>query len=169
MLRPPIGMRRNSIIAVPDLEQLAMLPRPDVDAASTRPEVDPRLCAAARHDIGSGFSSPAAWRGLLAWLVDHGYETGVVEEELVPVTDPSAKMFVACLDEALRWTAPRLMDEVLAYFRDAAERYLDTWRPLTDMQDDKKGGWEVLVPPAAVLAVTRADTLMTLRRSTMPV
>lgn len=123
---PSIAIRRHALFAWRDSSLPDALAEMAVGRQRQAVMVDEERCATARLDVVGDLYSQAGWRVLLDWLVDRGYDAGVVEEELPPVVVPFAPMRVDDADEAVRWTRPKLIDDVLEFFGPVAEDYLAT-------------------------------------------
>lgn len=152
-LRPPIATRATALFAWPT----PLPPEPAAQETANRVrvqlEVDPSRCAAADVQHAHALYDPISWRRLREWLVDQGYDRDLVDEDLTPVLDPTAPMFVAKGRAVVESTNGELFEALLNYFEAPARQYLNTWAPLSDASIDSTT--EIIVPVAAVLDVIR--------------
>lgn len=148
---PPVVIRRSAVFA-----WRAPIP-PQFAASSTADRIRVELsvhtetCAAADVQHVNELFDPVAWRRLREWLVDRGHDREFVEEDVVVFEDPLAEMLVESARDAVQSTSSDLLDEIVAYFRPMAERYLATWSRLADSVADDR--LEVIVPVGSIAAV----------------
>jgi hypothetical protein len=148
-LEPPVAARRTSVFAWPTPLPPENLAAMTASRRRVRLLVAGERCAVARVELVHELLDPMTWKRIREWLVDRGHDRDLVEEDLVAITDPLAPMLVETARRSVESTFPELLDEIVAYFRPLASRYLDTWAKLSEAP--QLDGLEVIVPPEAII------------------
>lgn len=153
---PPIAIRKHAWFGW--LTPLPPVARAAECAGRVRHEVrvDGARCAVAPIEAVDELLDPQSWRRLAAHLEDQGFSSEMVEEELVPVADPTAVALVDRAWDAVATTESVLLDAVFAFFERPLRAYLMNWIrldqcPASELQQDL----EVVVQADAVLEVVR--------------
>lgn len=151
---PPIAIRKHAWFGW-------LTPRPPAARAAecagrVRHEVrvDGARCAVAPIVAADELLDPQGWRQLAVHLRDQGFSSELVDEELIPVADPSAVALVDRARDAVEMTEPALLDAVFAFFQRPLQAYLMSWTRLDQRPDSgSERDLEVVVPADAVLEV----------------
>lgn len=112
-------------------------------------QVDTSLCFAAMSSDMLRMYFPPSWtEDLLSHLVDRGHTSDVVEELVMPCTEPMVPLKVSMLAEVLAETPPLLISHIRAYFSSDIERYANSLAELPSIGSLSED-WEILIPAPA--------------------
>lgn len=152
-LDPPIAIRRTAVFAWPT----PLPPATAIGATLGRRvalTVRPAPCAAANIERVHEVVDPQSWRRLREWLIDRGHDKDFIDEDVVPLTDPTAPMIVERARASVESTSPAVLADVVTYFTAAARSYLETWESFASAPE-AGDSTEIVVPAEAIVRVDR--------------
>ncbi len=151
---PPFELRLRAAFGWTGPEAPAPVASAHEGRLRCRVEVDVGRCAVGDLRLINPVFVQDGWYRCVVDLVEQGLPEDRIREELAFLESATSRMSSAAAAEAVRSTAPDVLDGVVAHFGHTFRAYAESWRPFVPGSSNGEELLEVVYPSEAVRSIT---------------